>query len=149
MPYYPDTLRSVIKRGEADARTLLSYVEQIGEALQFVHEQGIAHRDIGPAADIYALGLIINECFTGETLAGPSYASIEASYPLMSYLDPLVTQMLSQSPDNRPAAADVLTDIRFFEAKTTDGVAGIEEALRSDGNAPQDGADRLEDSRRT
>ena len=34
MRYYPETLRRVIGRGGADARTLLSYVEQIGAALE-------------------------------------------------------------------------------------------------------------------
>lgn len=190
MPFYPDTLRSVIDRGVADPGTLLGYIEQIGEALKFAHEGGIAHRDIkpenilvdgasakladfgiahfvdsaltsasdlvgnrdyrapeqqkgrdardvGPAADIYALGLIINECFTREVPAGPSYALIEASHPLMSYLDAIVARMLAQSPVNRPRAVDVLTEIRFFEAKKNEDILNIEEALRNDDNVPQ------------
>lgn len=197
MRYYPDTLRSVIDRGMADSETLLSYIEQIGEALQFAHEQGIVHRDIkpenilvdgasaaladfgiahfadsaltsagdlvgnrdyrapeqqkgrdardvGPAADIYALGLVANECFTREVPAGPSYASVEASYPHLSYLDPIVARMLAQSPANRPSVVDVLTDIRFFEAKKNEEIADIEEALRLDGNAQLLDADRLD-----
>ena len=189
MPWYPDTLRAIINRAEADAGTLLSYIQQIGKALQFAHERGIAHRDIkpenvlvdgssayladfgiahfadstltsagdlvanrdyrapeqrkgqdarsvGPAADVYALGLIANECFTQEIPAGPSYLSIEATYPLMSYLDSIVARMLTQGPDNRPAIVDVLTDMRFFEAKKTDEIADIDETLRLDGDAP-------------
>ena|GEM_PF-1341610 len=197
MRYYPETLRRVIGRGGADARTLLSYVEQIGAALQFAHEHGIVHRDVkpenivvegesaaladfgiahfvdssltsagdlvgnrdyrapeqqrgrdardvGPAADVYALGLIVNECFTRETPAGPSYTSVEASHPLMSYLDPIVARMLAQSPGNRPSVVDVLTDIRFFEAKKNDEIADIEEALRLDDNVPQGDAEQFD-----
>lgn len=197
MPCYPDTLRDVIDRREAEPETLLSYIQQIGMALLFAHENGIVHRDIkpenvlvdgasaaladfgiahfaestltsardmvgnrdyrapeqrrgqdardvGPAADVYALGLIVNECFTGESPAGPSYRSIESSYPLMSYLDPIVARMLAQSPGSRPAIADVLTDIRFLEAKKNDEIADIEEALRLDGKAASGDAKHLD-----
>ncbi|MEU0265204.1 serine/threonine-protein kinase [Nocardioides sp. NPDC006303] len=197
MPCYPDTLRDVINRGEADSKTLLSYVQQIGEALRFAHERGIVHRDVkpenvlvdgasaaladfgiahfvdstltsagdlvgnrdyrspeqrrgqdarglGPAADVYALGLIVNECFTREIPAGPSYSSIEASYPLMSYLDPIVARMLAQSPGNRPTIVDVLTDIRFFEAKKNDEIKDIEEALRLDDDPPPGDAEKFD-----
>ena len=49
--------------------------------------------------------------------------------------------MLAQSPGNRPAVVDVLTDIRFFEAKKNDEIADIEEALRLDDNVPQSDAE--------
>lgn len=197
MPWYPDTLRGVINRGEADADTLLSYIHQIYEAIRFAHQNGIVHRDIkpenvlvdganaaladfgiahfvdsalttaaellanrdyrapeqqrgrdarqvGPGADVFALGLITNECFTREIPAGPIYRSIEASYPLVSYLDPIVARMLAQNSGNRPAVVDVLTEIRFFEAKKNDDIDDIEEALRLDDNAPPIAAERFE-----
>lgn len=198
MPRYGDTLRSIIDKGDADAGTLLSYIRQIGTALQFAHESGVVHRDVKPenvlvdadsaaladfgiahfadstltlagdqignrdyrapeqrkgqdarlvgaAADVYALGLIINECFTREIPAGPSYRSIEESYPLMSYLDSIVERMLAQSPDNRPAMADVLTDIRFFEAKKNDEIADVEEALRFFDKDVAEGTNQLDE----
>lgn len=197
MPCYAETLRGVIAGGKADSRTLLSYIQQIGDALHYAHEKGIVHRDLKPenvlvdggsaaladfgiahfadsaltsegdlvgdrdyrapeqrkgqdarevglAADVYALGLLVNECFTGEIPAGPSYRSIEASRPLMSYLDPIVARMLAQSPGNRPAIADVLTDIRFFEAKKNDGIDDIEEELRRDDDTPPGGVERFD-----
>lgn len=193
MPRYPDTLRRVIDRGETDVKTLLSYVFQIGEAIQFAHQYGIVHRDvkpenvlvdgataaladfgiahfvnsaltsagelvgnrdyrapeqrkgrdaraIGPEADVYALGLILNECFTEEAPVGSSYRSIEASYPLMAYLDPVVSRMLAQSPSNRPTIADVLALTRFLEARKNDEIGDIEATLRLDDLARPDGA---------
>lgn len=190
MPFYPDTLRSVIDRGEADTSRLLKYIQQIGDALLFVHGRGIVHRDVkpenvlvdgataaladfgiahftdsaltvagelvgnrdyrapeqrkgqdarevGPEADVYALGLIVNECFTREIPAGPSYQTIETSHPHLSYLDPLVARMLAQVPGNRPAVADFLTNIRFSDAKKWDDIGEIEEAFRLDDTAPQ------------
>ena len=192
MPFYPDSLRNVIDRGETDVKTLLAYMQQIGAALQFAHGRGIAHRDVkpenvlikgasaaladfgiahfansaltaaselvgnrdyrapeqrrgqdsravGPAADVYAMGLIVNECFTRELPAGPSYRSIEASHPNFCYLDPIVSRMLAQVPANRPAVADFLTDVCFTEAQRSDEVRDIEEGLRlSDGALPED-----------
>ncbi|WP_353953561.1 serine/threonine-protein kinase [Knoellia sp. S7-12] len=197
MPFYPDTLRGVIDRGETDASTLLSYIQQIGAALQFAHERGVVHRDVkpenvlidgafaaladfgiahfadsaltsagelvgnrdyrspeqrkgqdardvGPEADVYALGMIVHECFTRELPVGPRYRSIEASHPLMSYLDPVVTRMLAQSPGDRPAIADILTDIRFLEAKKADDIDDIQEALRLDHDDPPGSAARFD-----
>lgn len=93
-------------------------------------------REVGIAADVYALGLIINECFTRDIPAGPSYRTIEASHPLMSYLDPVVSRMLAQDPNRRPAIIDVLTDVRFFEAKRNDEIDDIVEELRLGAGAP-------------
>lgn len=194
MPFYPDSLRSVIDGGEADPETLLSYLQQISEALQFAHQCGMAHRDVkpenvlirgsaavladfgvahfadsaltaanelignrdyrapeqrkgqdsrdvGPEADVFALGLIVNECFTQELPAGPSYRSIEASHPSFSYLDPIVSRMLAQAPDNRPTVADFVTDVLFTEAKRRDEVSDIEDGLRLSDDVPSDGPD--------
>ena len=189
MPCYPDTLRDVITRGDVDSQTLLSYIRQIGEALQFAHQRGISHRDVkpenvlvdgelaaladfgiahfkdstltsagelvgnrdyrapeqrkgrdardvDPSADVYALGLVVNECFTGKIPAGPSYLSIETASPLFSYLDATVARMLAQLPSNRPSIADCMTDIRFFEAKKNSEIDDIDDALRHGDEAP-------------
>jgi serine/threonine protein kinase len=57
-------------------------------------------------ADIYALGLMLNEMFTGDVLQGTGHKTIATVAPNYSYLDDLVTSMVQQSPDNRPNSID-------------------------------------------
>ncbi|MCX5643531.1 MAG: serine/threonine-protein kinase [Phycisphaerae bacterium] len=52
-------------------------------------------------ADIYALGLILNEMFTGQVPYGTGYRTIGPGAPDYAYLDDLVAQMLRQSPNDR------------------------------------------------
>ena len=58
--------------------------------------------------DIYALGLILNEMFTGEIPQGTNYKTIESVAPDYSYLDKLVDSMIRQSPNDRPASIDII-----------------------------------------
>lgn len=54
-------------------------------------------------ADIFALGLILNELFTGEIPHGKSHKLIASVAPHLGYLDGLVDEMLHQLPQSRPA----------------------------------------------
>ncbi|SRR6266566_2457318 len=57
-------------------------------------------------ADIYALGLILNEIFTTHVLQGEGYVQIGAVAPAFGYLDDLVARMVQQSPENRPLSIE-------------------------------------------
>jgi serine/threonine protein kinase len=64
-------------------------------------EQRTRGKKIDKRADIYALGLILNELFTAELAHGTNYktiASVANDYP---YLDSLVEKMLQQDPTSR------------------------------------------------
>ena len=47
MPYYSRNLRSIIE-SENDSYVLLDYIIQLGEAIQFIHNNGVIHRDLKP-----------------------------------------------------------------------------------------------------
>jgi serine/threonine protein kinase len=50
MPYMPaGTLRDLLEEGPLSPAAALELLEQIADALQFAHEQGIIHRDIKPS----------------------------------------------------------------------------------------------------
>ena len=59
-------------------------------------------------ADIYALGLILNEMFTKQVPHGTGYKTIGSVASDFSYLDSLVSTMLRQSVEERPAFIDMI-----------------------------------------
>jgi len=59
-------------------------------------------------ADIYALGLILNEMFTNEIPQGTDYENIGSIAPEYGYLDDLVSTMLRQSPSARPESVETI-----------------------------------------
>lgn len=67
-----------------------------------------------PASDIFALGLILNEMFTGKIPSGENYKKISDVNEDYAFLDKLVQKMLSQNPSDRFANIDAL--LLDFEA---------------------------------
>lgn len=53
-------------------------------------------------ADIYALGLILNELFTGHVPHGTSYKKIRDVSPDYAFLDEVVEKMIKQEKNDRP-----------------------------------------------
>lgn len=59
-------------------------------------------------ADIYALGLILNEMFTGDVIQGTSFRTIASTVPEWSYLDEIIDLMIRSLPEERPQRIDLV-----------------------------------------
>lgn len=83
-----------------------SIVTQPGQRLANVEycapEQRKQNQQVDLRSDIFALGMILNELFTGQTPHGSDYKKIASVSPDLAYLDDLVAWMIRQSPDERP-----------------------------------------------
>jgi serine/threonine protein kinase len=64
-------------------------------------EQRVRARNVDNRADIYAIGLILNEMFTKEIPQGSGYKTISSISPEYSYLDEIIEKMIRQNPDER------------------------------------------------
>jgi serine/threonine protein kinase len=81
-------------------------------------EQRVAGREVGYPADIYALGLILNEMFTTEVPHGTDYKTIGAVAKEFAYLDAIVSKMIQQDPKGRSQSiAIVKTQIQKYQAE--------------------------------
>jgi len=96
----------------------------IGTAAYLAPEQ-LSGEAVGPAADIYALGLVMNECVTGRSDFAGTAAEIAAQRlagrsPAAAATDPatarLVTAMLAIDPALRPSASTVAATLTAIGA---------------------------------
>lgn len=65
-------------------------------------EQRVRSASVDHRADIFSLGLLLNELFTGEIPQGSGYKRIFEFSTEHEYLDGIVESMIQQTPDNRP-----------------------------------------------
>lgn len=73
-------------------------------------EQRSKGRVVDHLADIYALGLILNELFTNEVPQGSGYKKIGSVTPVFAYLDDVVDKMIRQMPDERLASIAIIKE---------------------------------------
>lgn len=92
--------------------------------------------NITEAADIFALGLIINECFTKRNPSGSDFELIADSHPLYADLDNLVANMIKQNPDDRLNIDSVITEIKFIHHKIKQNLEDIATVLKEQTELP-------------
>jgi serine/threonine protein kinase len=86
--------------------------ERIGNFRYSAPEQRTPGGKVDHRSDIYALGLILNEMFTGEVPEGTDHRQIASVSAAHGYLDALVEIMRRQNPEARPESiARVKADI--------------------------------------
>lgn len=71
-------------------------------------EQRQAGRPVGPAADLFALGLILNEMFTGGIPHGTGYKLISNVAKDFAFLDDIVARLIQHDPARRPQSISEL-----------------------------------------
>ena len=89
-------------------------------------------KNIYKAADIYALGLIINECFTKQNPAGSRFRLIADVYPLFFEIDTLVENMIRQRQEDRYNIETVEAQLKFLYKKIKHEIEEVEFYLKED-----------------
>lgn len=94
-----DFLSTTVETGKASRLANFTYAAP---------EQRIKGEKVGPQADIYAAGLILNEMFTKKVVAGANYLKISDVDSTFGFLDELVENMITQDANNRIFPIDKL-----------------------------------------
>jgi serine/threonine-protein kinase len=94
--------------------------------------------NIEKSADIYALGLVINECFTKQNPTGSSFKVIADDYPLYFKLDTLVENMIKQNPKERFTIEDVIVELKYIYATIKQDLRETRGFLLENGDYPDD-----------
>lgn len=90
-------------------------------------------KNIDKSADIYSLGLVINECFTKQNPAGSSFKVIADNYPLYFKLDTLVENMTKQNPNERFTIEGVIVELKYIHGTIRQDLKEIQAILLEDG----------------
>lgn len=78
-------------------------------------EQRVKGGKVTPATDLYAVGLILNELFTGQIPQAADYKTIAEVDSNYDYLDAVVQEIFRQNPDDRlQTANEVLITLKLL-----------------------------------
>ncbi len=76
-------------------------VERLANYLYAAPEQKIKGKSVDGRADIFALGLILNEMFTKTVISGTKYKKIEDYFSDYAFLDSVVEELIGQDQNDR------------------------------------------------
>jgi serine/threonine protein kinase len=99
-------------------------------------EQRVAGGSVTKTADIYALGLILNEMFTGKVPHGTEFPLIEETAPNFAYLDKITGEMLLYEPSRRPAT---IQDVKVLIQRHQSWVIGMQRLSEINGTVIKEG----------
>jgi len=71
-------------------------------------EQRVRGAAVDRRADIFSLGLLLNELFTKEVPQGSGFTRISSTHAAFGYIDDLVDSMIQQNPNNRPPTIEAI-----------------------------------------
>ena len=92
--------------------------------------KGVGATNVASSADVFSLGLILNEIFTLNVPRGESYLKIADEYPLLSELDDLVVKMTVQDPDERLEARMAKLELERIIDSFRDSLNRVEDEVR-------------------
>jgi len=86
-------------------------------------EQRARRRIVDQKADIFSLGYILCEIFTGEIPQGTNYLKVSERYEQFSFLDEIIDLMIRQKPSSRPSSIHevkkIILDAEESHSKTS------------------------------
>lgn len=89
-------------------------------------------KEITTSVDIFSLGLIINEIFTGKKPEGSNFNLISDVYPWLIGLDKIVDECMKQNPIERPTIKSIIIDINLIFFEINEKINIIKEKLNND-----------------
>jgi len=104
-----------------DTLTRKNYIDGLAGTITYMSPEQATSRPLGPASDIYSLGLVLIECFTREpvfpgTAVSSAVARLSQDPEIPSWVDahlsPVLASMTEREPSHRPTAGELIEALR-------------------------------------